>query len=67
MRRKAHAGTAIVATIEIQMIHIKPTGKKHTQTRFRSPKTKFLNTLSKETKISNSEYKALPNFLYKQV
>ena len=24
MRRKAHAGTAIVATIEIQMIHRRP-------------------------------------------
>ena len=24
MRRKAHAGTAIVATIEIQMIHTRP-------------------------------------------
>lgn len=24
MRRKAHAGTAIVATIETQMIHIRP-------------------------------------------
>ena len=50
MRPKTHAGTAIVATIETQMIHIRPTGKKHTQTRFRSPETKFLNTLFKETK-----------------
>ena len=34
---------------------------KHTQTRFRSPETKFLNTFSKKQKISNSEYKAPPN------
>ena len=67
MRPKAHAGTAIVATIETQMIHIRPTGKKHTQTRFRSPKTKFLNTLFKETKCRIQNIRHYLPFLYTQV
>ena len=54
MRPKAHADTAIVATIETQMIHKRPkvfsVRTKHLQCRSRSPEAKLLNTLSKETK-----------------
>ena len=54
MRPKAHAGTAIVATIETQMIHIRPKVfvllTKRPLPRFLSPEAKLLNTLFKETK-----------------
>ena len=61
MRRKAHAGTAIVATIETQMIHKRSKvfvpRTKRPLPRFRAPEAKFLNTLAKE--IKNTKFKEL--------